>query len=261
MARFCPLASGSGGNSTYIQSGKSAVLIDAGISYKTLCERISAAGGSIGDLSAVAVTHSHSDHIGGLKTLIKNTGLPVYATRGTAETLIRENLVPGNAEFVFCDEESAVFGDIEIARFATSHDTNGSCGYRVNTPSGSCGVCTDLGVVTDEVRRGVAGCRVLLFEFNHDIDMLRRGPYPPHLKIRILSDLGHLSNASAAAEVPFILGSGTNQLILGHISRHNNTPDIALSAAKTAAALAGAKAGEDFLLSAAKPGMSGVSVF
>lgn len=261
MARFCPLASGSGGNSTYIQSGRSAVLIDAGIPYKDLCERIAAAGGSVAFISAVAVTHSHGDHTAGLKALINNTGLPVYATAGTAEELIAENKVPRDTKFVFCDEESAEFGDIGITRFPTSHDTKDSCGYRVNTPSGSCGICTDLGVVTDAVRRGVAGCDLLLFEFNHDIDMLRRGPYPPHLKIRILSDLGHLSNASAAAEVPFILSSGTKQLILGHISRQNNTPDIALAAARTAAMLTGAKAGEDFLLSAAKPGMSGVSVF
>lgn len=261
MARFCPLASGSSGNGTYIQCGESAVLIDAGIPYRVLSERISLAGGSIEKLTAVAVTHSHTDHISGLKTLIKNTGLPVYATPLTAEKLIKENLVPGNTKFLFCEDKSALFGDIEITRFATSHDTEGSCGYRINTPSGSCGVCTDLGAVTDEVRNAVAGCEVLLFEFNHDIDMLRRGPYPPHLKIRILSDLGHLSNAAAAAEVPFILGSGTKQLILGHISRQNNTPDIALAAARTAAEIAGAKAGEDFLLSAAKPGMSGVSVF
>ena len=122
-------------------------------------------------------------------------------------------------------------------------------------------MCTDLGTVTDTVRSAIAGCDVLLFEFNHDIEMLRRGPYPPHLKIRILSDLGHLSNASAAAEIPFILGAGTKQLILGHISRQNNTPDIALAAARSAAELCGAVAGEDFLLSAANPGMSGVSVF
>ena len=261
MARFCPLASGSSGNSTYIKSGDTAVLIDAGIPYKAICERVSLAGGDIKDISAVAVTHSHSDHIAGLKTLLSKTGLPLYATTKTVEELIEKNALPGNAKIVFADSDSAVFGDFEIVRFKTSHDTAGSCGYRINTPEGSCGICTDLGIVTDEVRAAISGCDVLLFEFNHDIDMLRRGPYPPHLKIRILSDLGHLSNGAAAAEIPFILGGGTRQIVLGHLSRQNNTPDIALSAARTAAELAGAKEGEDFLLSAAKHDMSGVSVF
>ena len=236
-------------------------MIDAGISYKAICERVALAGGDINDISAVAVTHSHDDHICGLKTLLKKTGAPLYATRQTVEELIVKDALPNDANIVFCDSDSAVFGDIEIRRFKISHDTSGPCGYRINTREGSCGVCTDLGIVTDEVRQAISGCDVLLFEFNHDIDMLRRGPYPPHLKIRILSDLGHLSNTAAAAEVPFILESGTKQLILGHISRHNNTPGLAVSSAKTAAALIGAKAGEDFLLSAARPGMSEVSAF
>lgn len=261
MARFCPLASGSSGNSTYIKSGNSAVLIDAGISYKAICERVALAGGDIKDVCAVAVTHSHDDHICGLKTLLQKTGMPVYATSQTVEELIQKNALPTGADILFCDSDRAVFGDFEICRFRTSHDTSGSCGYRINTSVGSCGVCTDLGIVTDAVRQAISGCEVLLFEFNHDIDMLRRGPYPPHLKIRILSDLGHLSNTAAAAEVPFILNNGTKQLILGHISRQNNTPGLAVSAARTAAALTGAKAGEDFLLSAARPGMSEVSAF
>lgn len=212
-------------------------------------------------IAGVAVTHSHGDHIRGLKTLLQKTGVPLYATRQTLEELAFKDYIPANAKTVFTDEESAVFGDIEIRRFATSHDAPGSCGYRINTASGSCCICTDLGIVTDTVRNAISGADLLLFEFNHDIDLLRRGPYPPHLKIRILSDLGHLSNASAAAEVPFILSGGTKQLILGHLSRQNNTPDIALAAAKSAAELHGAVPGEDFLLSAANPEMSGVSIF
>ncbi|MBR4761121.1 MAG: MBL fold metallo-hydrolase [Clostridia bacterium] len=261
MARFCPLASGSSGNATYISSGKTSILIDAGISYKSICERVAAAGGDINSISAVAITHSHTDHIYGLKTLLKKTGIPLYATTETIKDLIAKDALPANAKIVFADSDSAVFGDMEISRFATSHDAPGSCGYKVAAPTGTCAVCTDLGIVTDAVRAGIAGCDVLLFEFNHDIDMLRRGPYTPHLKIRILSDLGHLSNATAAAEIPFILESGTKQIILGHLSRQNNTPDLALASAQTAAELFGAKRDIDYLLSAASPDMSGVSVF
>lgn len=261
MARFCPLASGSSGNSTYIGSGSSAILIDAGIPYKLLCERIDAVGGDINKISVVAITHTHSDHISGLKTLLNKTGAALFATSLTAEALKEKNLLPINTKIILADEQNAVFGDFELASFPTSHDAIGSCGYKVISSQGSCAVCTDLGIVTDTVRSAISGCDVLLFEFNHDIDMLRRGPYPPHLKIRILSDLGHLSNNTAAAEVPFILNSGVKQLILGHLSRQNNTPDIALSAARTAAESIGAKPDVDFLLSAARVGPSEVSVF
>ncbi|MBR4910258.1 MAG: MBL fold metallo-hydrolase [Clostridia bacterium] len=261
MARFCPLASSSSGNSTYVSSGKTALLIDAGISYKSICERVAAAGGDIGKIAAVAVTHSHDDHICGLKTLLKKTGAPLYATKLTVEELIHRDLIPPGTNIIYPDTDTAVFGDIEICRFKTSHDAPGSCGYRLELPSGSCAVCTDLGIVTDEVRAALKGCDLLLFESNHDIDMLKYGPYRPQLKIRILSDLGHLSNTSSAAEIPFFLASGTKQIILGHLSRHNNTPALALSAAETSAELSGAKRDIDYLLSVAAPGMSGVSVF
>ena len=261
MARFCPLASGSSGNSTYIQSGNNAVLIDAGIPYKSVCERIEAVGGDISKISAVAVTHTHTDHISGLKTLLKKTGAALVATKPTVLTLNEKNILPPDAKIILADEQDCAFDDILLSFFPTSHDAAGSCGYKIITPSGSCAVCTDLGVVTDTVRSAVSGCDVLLFEFNHDIDMLKRGPYPPHLKIRILSDLGHLSNNTAAAEVPFLLNSGVKQLILGHLSRQNNTPDIALSAARVAAESIGATADTDFLLSAARVNLSEVSVF
>lgn len=261
MARFCPLASGSGGNSTYISCKNSAVIVDAGISYKALTERISAAGGDITKISGVALTHTHDDHIRCLKTLLAKTGAPLFASRITVENLLQKNIIPENTRVVFTDDGEAIFGDIRLSGFSTSHDAAGSCGYRIDTVSGSCAVCTDLGVVTDTVRSALSGCNTVLFEFNHDIDMLRRGPYPPHLKIRILSDLGHLSNTAAAAEVPYLLSSGVKQIICGHISRQNNTPDLALSSARIAAESVGAKSDIDFLLSAASVGMSEVSVF
>ena len=261
MARFCPLASGSGGNSTYISCGDSAVIVDAGISYKSIAERVEAAGGDVMKISGVALTHTHDDHIRCLKTLLAKTGAPLFASRITVENLLIKNLIPSNTEIVFTDDGKALFGDIQISGFATSHDAAGSCGYRIDTEAGSCAVCTDLGVVTDAVRNALSGCNTVLFEFNHDIDMLMHGPYPPHLKIRILSDLGHLSNTAAAAEVPYLLSSGVKQIICGHISRQNNTPDLALSSARIAAESAGAECDKDFLLSAARVGMSEVSVF
>ena len=261
MARFCPLASGSEGNSTYISFGSISILVDAGIPYKSICEGVTRSGGDISKISAVAITHSHTDHIYGLKTLLKKTGAPLYATRDTVEDLIRKNVLPENTEFFDIDALSVNIGDIEINRFKTSHDAEGSCGYKIISPNGSCAVCTDLGIVTGEVRQALSGCDIVLFEANHDIDMLRRGPYPAQLKIRILSDLGHLSNISSSAEIPFLLKNGTKQIILGHISRKNNTPDLALYSAISSAHTIGAKKDVDYLISAAKVGFSGVSVF
>ncbi|MBO4692891.1 MAG: MBL fold metallo-hydrolase [Clostridia bacterium] len=261
MARLCPLASGSSGNCTYISSGESAVIIDAGIPYKTICERVAAVGGDISKISGIALTHTHDDHIKGLKTLLQKTGAPLFCTKESAEHLTAKNMLPGGVSSIITDGERTSFADMEIFRFAVSHDAPGSCGYRIATKSGCCAVCTDSGIITENMRTALLGCDVVLLEFNHDIDMLRRGPYPPHLKIRILSDLGHLSNNAASAEIPALLTSGTKQIICGHISRQNNTPQLAVSAARIAAESVGAKVDIDYLLSAAKPGMSEVSVF
>ena len=261
MARFCPIASGSSGNCVYVLSGNTSVIIDAGIPFKQIESGVSMCGGNVSKISAIVITHSHTDHISGIKTLINKTHAPVYATKDTILELIHKNLLPKDTVLIDSDIDTAAIGDVEISRFKTSHDAPGSCGYRIITPSGDCAVCTDLGIVTDEVRNALSGCKLVLFESNHDVDMLRRGPYPAHLKIRILSDLGHLSNNMSAAEIPFLVGSGVKQIILGHLSQKNNTPDLALSSARISAELSGAKADIDFLLSAAKPGFSGVSAF
>ena len=135
-------------------------------------------------------------------------------------------------------------------------------GYSIILPDGRrAAVCTDLGVVTETIRQKLCGSSVVLIESNHDIEMLRRGPYTAELKLRILSDKGHLSNVACAAELPMLFKSGTNRIILGHISAENNTPEIALSAARASLASIGAIDGEDYILTAAKPKTVGVTVF
>lgn len=261
VARILPICSGSSGNCTYISSGGCAILVDAGASFKN----IAAAVNSVGDMAAVravAITHAHSDHIKGLKTLVKNTGLPVIATKKTLEILIRENCLDSHARVICTDGCDGVpVGDGMLNAFETSHDIEGSCGYTLSLPDGQrVGICTDLGTVTDTVRNAVSGCAALLIESNHDINMLRRGPYPPQLKLRILSDRGHLSNNACAAELVQLFKGGTTRFILGHLSLHNNMPMLALSAARAALEEAGAKGGTDYILTVAKPGVSGVTV-
>ncbi len=254
MARICPLFSGSSGNSTYIDTPNGGILIDAGASYKSIVGAIASAGCDIGELRAVAVTHEHTDHISGLKTLLKHTGVPLIASAKTLETLAASNHVPSETVPVVCDENEIEIAGIGLRHIDTSHDCVGSGGYAVTLPDGRrVAVCTDLGVVTDTVRAALTGCAAVLLESNHDVNMLKNGPYPPQLKLRILSDHGHLSNIACAAELPALLRSGTTRFVLGHLSRKNNLPMLALSAAKASLADTGAEFGKDYLLNVARP--------
>ena len=254
MAKICPLYSGSDGNSTLISGVGGAILIDAGVSYKGLCEALLRAGSSIEEISAVAVTHEHSDNIKGLKTLLSKRKIPIIASEKTLESLAKYNALPENATVISANEGTIEVGSLTLSRFATSHDCDGSGGYTVTLPDGTkVGVCTDLGVVTDEVRNSLSGCKAIVFESNHDLKMLKEGPYPPHLKMRIMSDAGHLSNNASAAELPAFLNGGTNRIILAHLSKNNNMPMLALSCARASLLDIGAQNGIDYILTAAKP--------
>ena len=253
MARICPLFSGSDGNSTYISYENGAFLVDAGASFKALSNAIQNCGGSVEEVRGIFITHEHSDHIKGLKPLINKTKMPVFASEKTLETLVETDAVPSGANLNPIDSELELFG-AKICRFNTSHDCDGSSGYTF-TLSGDnkIAVCTDLGVVTEEVRNALSGSKTVLIEANHNIEMLNKGPYPPQLKMRILSDKGHLSNNSCAAELPNLLKQGAINFILGHISKNNNTPLLALQSARAALADIGAKKDVDYTLVAAKP--------
>lgn len=253
MARLCPLFSGSDGNSTYISSENGAILVDAGASFKALKAALENCGGSIEEIRGIFITHEHSDHIKGLKPLINKTKLPVFASESTLDALVQLGAVPAGADLNPIQSKFELC-DILVKRFNTSHDCNGSSGYTF-TLSGDnkIAVCTDLGIVTDEVRNALSGSKTILFESNHNIEMLKKGPYTPQLKMRILSEYGHLSNNACAAELPAFLKQGTTNFILGHISKNNNTPLLALQSSRAALADIGAKKDVDYTLKAAAP--------
>lgn len=261
MSRICPLFSGSTGNSTYIGTKNGGFLIDAGASMRSLFLAIERAGGSYEEIKAIAVTHEHIDHIKGLRPFLNKTKAKLIASKETLETLIKQDKVPQKTEVLEIEDKLEIDG-IEFKRFATSHDCLGSSGYSLFLPDGKkVTVCTDLGVVTDEVRTAITGSDTLLIESNHDIEMLKKGPYPPVLKMRILSDKGHISNVACAAELKNLLKSGTTRFILGHLSQNNNTPLIAKTQAEASLIDMGAENGRDYLLSVAKPQENGVVVF
>lgn len=262
MAKICPICSGSSGNCTYIDTSVGGILVDAGLSFKALNDSLCHIGVGFENIHAVAVTHTHSDHIKGLSTLLKKTGLPVIASAATLQNLTETNCIPEGTKLLVADSGELALGDIAINFFKTSHDAEGAGGYTVTLPDGRrCAVCTDLGVVTDEVKASLLGCEAVLIESNHDVEMLKRGPYPAHLKLRILSESGHLSNNACAAFLPELLKSGTTRFVLGHLSQHNNMPALALSASRSTLADVGAQEGSDYILNIAKPKLSEVTVF
>ena len=252
MARFCPLFSSSSGNCIYIGSGTSNILIDCGVSAK----RISAALANIGlipeGISAVFVTHEHSDHICGLSAFAVKRGIPIYASEKTAAAL-KTNPKLSRADIRIAEEENNI-GGMKVIPFPTSHDCAGSSGYRINiSEEHSFAVCTDTGIITDEIRHKLTGCDLVMIESNHDVTMLRKGAYTPAMKQRILSDHGHLSNGSCALELPALINSGTTRIILGHLSKNNNLPEIARSTANAEIVKHGFTEGEDYILYVAPP--------
>ncbi len=227
MARIYPLFSSSKANATFIGDIKGGILIDAGASFKRLSEALVLSGLAVSSVKGVFITHSHTDHIAGLKVLTGKTGIPVFGQRETLEELLEKGCISPNSP-VYELDGAAVSADIEVSCFDTPHDTVRSCGYRIKTPDGRvCAICTDLGYVTDTVRENIIGCDLVLLESNYDEKMLKNGPYPPRLKERIKSEHGHLSNNDCAKQAAELIRNGTTRIVLGHLSQENNTPYIA----------------------------------
>ena len=261
MSRICPLFSGSTGNSTYIGTKDGGILIDTGASAKGIKAALENCGSDFCDIKIIAVTHSHDDHIKGLKTVLNKTKASVFTRKSTAEALINKGLVDKDTKIILADEEEYVLGDTCIRSFPTSHDAQGSCGFNVLLPDGKkFSLCTDTGIITKEISETLLGSDAVLIESNHDIELLKKGPYPPFLKVRIMSDTGHISNAVCAGEVLKLFKNGTTRFILGHLSMNNNTPLLAQSTSESVLIDIGAKNNKDYILTVAKPQSNGVTV-
>ncbi len=251
LLELCTLASGSSGNCALATDGRTHILIDAGISARRICRSLTDLGVEPRSVSGILITHEHSDHICGLATLTKQLRLPVYASRSTGRQLsyriafLEEVLRP------FQPGEAFAVGDLEIGAFPTPHDTAGSCGYTVSDGRHKLAVVTDLGHVTEEVRAGIQGAALLVAEANHDVEWLQSGPYPYHLKRRILGDFGHLSNEAGADLVAEAVEGGARTVLLAHLSAENNTPARAYGVVSSALERRGVLPGRDVLLEVA----------
>lgn len=226
-------ASGSSGNCLLLSSGDTNILIDAGISMRRIEDSLAQTGRTMRDIGGVLITHEHSDHISGLKMLIKYHRVPVYAPRTVASRLCGMLPEIEGCLRVIPVGESFLLGRLFVKAFHTPHDTDESVGYRVEG-DGVFALATDMGCVTDEVMEGLRGAEAVLIEANHDEEMLRYGPYPVYLKRRILSEHGHLSNDNCARLARELALNGTRQIILGHLSRENNTPMRAMDTVRGA---------------------------
>ncbi len=228
MARIYPLFSSSEGNCIFIGSKTSGILIDNGVSYKRFSEAMKKCGIEISSVKAVFITHDHSDHIKGLKTLTSKHSIPVYALPLTAKKLKENETVVSEMNSL---TESVFIDGMEVSFFKTPHDTEESCGYKIKTADGKiCSVCTDLGHITEEVDNAIMGSDLVYIEANYDEYMLKNGEYPFYLKQRISSENGHLSNNACAEEIERLIKNGTMRFVLGHLSRNNNTPEKAENA-------------------------------
>ena len=248
--RLVTFASGSSGNCALVRGGGSQILIDAGISMRRIGAALGRQGLRFEDLGGILITHEHSDHIAGLRMVLRHHPVPVYAppTVGRrlcyADPTVEDYLVPVEKEVPFRIQ------NFQITPFPTSHDTDESVGYRIEAEGAFLGFCTDTGCVTAAMERHLSGCGAVLLEANHDVDMLCYGPYPVPLKRRILSDRGHMSNELCALLACELACSGTRSVALGHLSRENNTPELAFRAVRQALDGAGF---EEVSLSVAPP--------
>jgi phosphoribosyl 1,2-cyclic phosphodiesterase len=260
MAKIVPLYSSSKGNSYYIHGNGAAILIDAGRNLKQLEAAMAANDISLRSVRAIFVTHEHTDHISALKVLLKRYDIPLYATKGTLVELTRTDKVPASARLnVITDVIETA--DFRVERVATSHDAAESCGYFIVTPDGRrLSVVTDTGYLTDEAKEAVSRSNLAVVESNHDVRMLKTGPYPYILQKRILSDQGHLSNAACAEALPSFVEAGLTRILLGHLSEENNRPSIAVSEAITALNRAGMVIDSDYTLDVAPVVTNGKSI-
>lgn len=251
--KLLPICSSSKGNSTYIGTKEKGIAIDIGCSYKAFCGGLSAIGADIGAVKAILITHDHSDHTKGLLTLTKHTEIPVYATEPTLNYLIRQGMVSAAADLRNVDELGKIDFEADINCFPTPHDALSSVGYRFDFGNQRLGFATDLGHVTEEVRKNLIGCRTVFIEANYQPERLRSNPnYPEYLKKRIFSDIGHLSNPDSAEFCAELVRNGTVSIVLGHLSQENNTRELAFEAVRRRLEAEGSVFERDYILSVAK---------
>jgi phosphoribosyl 1,2-cyclic phosphodiesterase len=230
--RISVLASGSRGNATLLATEKTRLLIDAGLSRRDTCARLAAVGERAEGFDAIVISHEHSDHISGLRVLAMDWNVPIYISPPTREVISWDSRIRGFE--LFSPGEKFRIGDIEITPFSVPHDAVDPVAFTFETQGIKIGLVTDLGYIPQTVKRHVRGCHCLIFESNHDLEMLKIGPYPWYVKQRVMSRHGHLSNHATAGFLSEDFDGTAQLLVLAHLSLINNHPEIARLSAEQA---------------------------
>jgi phosphoribosyl 1,2-cyclic phosphodiesterase len=222
--RVCSLASGSRGNSIFIESDDCRILIDAGISALKIKNGLMTIGIEPDSIDAIILTHAHRDHVNGAGVFSYQFKIPVW---GHPDTLDRLSYLFGRNQEIKPWSGSFIIKNIKLSPFPVSHDAIPTVGYRLQSNGKTAAICTDLGIVTPEVENYLRESNLLIIESNHDPEMLRSGPYPIELKMRISGELGHLSNYQTGTLLRKIITSDIKAILLAHLSEENNRSDLA----------------------------------
>lgn len=251
---FTPIGSGSKGNSIYIGTKDTKILIDAGLSGSKIESALKDINVSLDNIDAVFVTHEHSDHIDGIGVISRKYNIPIYATEGTWANMPDKvgKISKDNKRFVYKDE-AVVLNDMFIRPFAVPHDAKEPVCYNVLYNGIKISVATDMGHITRDVIENIRHSSALVLESNHDVDMLKMSNYPYQLKERILGKFGHISNETCGKLLSCIMNDKLKNVFLGHLSQDNNTPDLAYLTVASTLEEFGIKAGKDVNLHIAKP--------
>lgn len=254
--RLCSIASGSSGNCVYVGSDTTHLLMDVGISGKRTEEGLHRLGLTMKDIDAIFITHEHADHINGLGVLARKYEVPVYATQKTIEAILNSPSVGKIDKSLFrtvTPDEKCIVKDLALYPMHTSHDAADPVAYRISHGRKKIGIVTDLGCYNDYTVECLRGLDLLYLEANHDVHMLQVGPYPYYLKQRILGERGHLSNESAGKLLSRLLHDDIQAIVLGHLSKENNLPELAYESVRVEVTMSETKYnGNDFPIYVAK---------
>ena len=256
MLRFISIGSGSSGNCYYLYTETDGLLIDVGVGIRTLKKYFKDYGLNLSQVHHLLVTHDHADHIKSVGSISYDCQLPVYATRLVHDGIDRnycvQRKVDASLRRIIDPGQTIQLGDFSVTPFSVPHDSSDNVGYFVEAENVAFCVITDAGTVTDEMASFITRANYLVIEANHDVEMLRRGPYPFHLKERILSDTGHLSNVSCGEAIANHMSEHLRYVWLCHLSEENNHPELARKTVEGVLRSYGIVAGKDLQLGVLK---------
>lgn len=228
MFRFCSLFSGSSGNSSFVESSTTKILIDCGESAKKIETALLDINKNISEINAILITHEHIDHVKSLGTLSKKYNIPVYTNIETLEAMpIQKSKIPKENINLFDFSKDFYIGDLQIHPFQIPHDAANPCGFNIFHNNKKISIATDIGHITPEIIKNLEKSQFLLLESNYDSNVLKCSSYPYYLKERISGPYGHLSNSMAGQTISHLVNNGLKNIMLGHLSKENNFPELA----------------------------------